>query len=240
MTTANAASENAAPSAVIRVVLVDDHALMRQGIAMILGASPDIEVVGEAGTGEEAVTVVRALSPDVVCMDVEMPGISGIDATRLLVEDPAITSRVLVLTTFEREDYLIAALSAGASGFLLKNSRPEVLADGIRAVAGGEALLSPEVTRAVIQRALTPSRATAAPASVASLTEREGEVLALVAQGLSNEEIAQQLFVGRATVKTHVSNVLMKLGLRDRVQAVSFAYRYGLVPLGSPPRGGGE
>ena len=240
MTTANAASENAAPSAVIRVVLVDDHALMRQGIAMILGASPDIEVVGEAGTGEEAVTVVRALSPDVVCMDVEMPGISGIDATRLLVEDPAITSRVLVLTTFEREDYLIAALSAGASGFLLKNSRPEVLADGIRAVAGGEALLSPEVTRAVIQRALTPSRATAAPASVASLTEREGEVLALVAQGLSNEGIAQQLFVGRATVKTHVSNVLMKLGLRDRVQAVSFAYRYGLVPLGSPPRGGGE
>lgn len=240
MTTANAASENAAPSAVIRVVLVDDHALMRQGIAMILGASPDIEVVGEAGTGEEAVTVVRALSPDVVCMDVEMPGISGIDATRLLVEDPAITSRVLVLTTFEREDYLIAALSAGASGFLLKNSRPEVLADGIRAVAGGEALLSPEVTRAVIQRALTPSRATAAPASVASLTEREGEVLALVAQGLSNEEIAQQLFVGRATVKTHVSNVLMKLGLRDRVQAVSFAYRYGLVPLGSPPRGGGK
>lgn len=243
MTTANAASENAAPSAVIRVVLVDDHALMRQGIAMILGASPDIEVVGEAGTGEEAVTVVRALSPDVVCMDVEMPGISGIDATRLLVEDPAITSRVLVLTTFEREDYLIAALSAGASGFLLKNSRPEVLADGIRAVAGGEALLSPEVTRAVIQRALTPSSATAAPAmpaSVASLTEREGEVLALVAQGLSNEEIAQQLFVGRATVKTHVSNVLMKLGLRDRVQAVSFAYRYGLVPLGSPPRGGGE
>lgn len=240
MTTANAASENAAPSAVIRVVLVDDHALMRQGIAMILGASPDIEVVGEAGTGEEAVTVVRALSPDVVCMDVEMSGISGIDATRLLVEDPAITSRVLVLTTFEREDYLIAALSAGASGFLLKNSRPEVLADGIRAVAGGEALLSPEVTRAVIQRALTPSRATAAPASVASLTEREGEVLALVAQGLSNEEIAQQLFVGRATVKTHVSNVLMKLGLRDRVQAVSFAYRYGLVPLGSPPRGGGE
>ena len=213
---------------------------MRQGIAMILGASPDIEVVGEAGTGEEAVTVVRALSPDVVCMDVEMPGISGIDATRLLVEDPAITSRVLVLTTFEREDYLIAALSAGASGFLLKNSRPEVLADGIRAVAGGEALLSPEVTRAVIQRALTPSRATAAPASVASLTEREGEVLALVAQGLSNEEIAQQLFVGRATVKTHVSNVLMKLGLRDRVQAVSFACRYGLVPLGSPPRGGGE
>lgn len=249
MTTASAASENTAPSEqitpsrAIRVVLVDDHALMRQGIAMILGSSPDIEVVGEAGTGEEAVTVVRDLYPDVVCMDVEMPGISGIEATRLLVEDPSVTSRVLVLTTFEREDYLIAALSAGASGFLLKNSRPEVLADGIRAVAGGEALLSPEVTRAVIQRALTPSPATIAPqvpASVATLTDREGEVLALVAKGLSNEEIAQQLFVGRATVKTHVSNVLMKLSLRDRVQAVSFAYRYGLAPLAPPPRGGGE
>ena len=253
MTTANTPSSHAAPPensgdlpAPIRVVLVDDHALMRQGIAMILGASPDIDVVGEAGTGEEAVQVVRELRPDVVCMDVEMPGISGIDATRLLVEDPAVATRVLVLTTFEREDYLIAALSAGASGFLLKNSRPEVLADGIRAVAGGEALLSPEVTRAVIARALTPSGASAAvpapvvPSSVATLTERESEVLALVAQGLSNEEIAQQLFVGRATVKTHVSNVLMKLALRDRVQAVSFAYRYGLVPLADPPRGGGH
>lgn len=234
----------------IRVVLVDDHALMRQGISTILSAQPDIEVVGEAGSGEEALDVVSRTKPDVVCMDVEMRGIGGIEATRRLVSDPAVTAHVLMLTTFEREDYLLAALDAGASGFLLKNARAENLVDGVRAIAAGEALLAPELTRAVIERAVARERsATAglaggvtatgpvglASASTASgvvpeqLTEREAEVLRLIAQGLSNDEIAEQLVIGRATVKTHVSNVLMKLSLRDRVQAVAYAYRTGLV-----------
>lgn len=216
----------------IRVVLVDDHALMRQGISTILSAQPDIEVVGEASSGEEALEVVRRARPDVVCMDVEMPGIGGLEATRQLVADPGVSAHVLMLTTFEREDYLIAALEAGASGFLLKNARPEHLVDGVRAIASGEALLAPELTRAVIERAVGRDRATsAAPSGVLPehLTEREGEVLRLIAQGLSNDEIAELLVIGRATVKTHVSNVLMKLSLRDRVQAVAFAYRSGLV-----------
>lgn len=216
----------------VRVVLVDDHELMRQGIRTILSAQPDLEVVGEAGTGEAALELVPRLKPDVVCMDVEMPGIGGIETTRRLVADPAVEAKVLMLTTFEREDYLLAALQAGASGFLLKNARPEHLVDGVRAVAAGEALLSPEVTRAVIERAvargvaLTPAAHGRMPQE---LTEREAEVLKLMARGLSNDEIAEALVVGRATVKTHVSNVLTKLALRDRVQAVAFAYRSGLV-----------
>jgi DNA-binding NarL/FixJ family response regulator len=218
----------------VRVVLVDDHALMRQGISTILSAQPDLEVVGEASTGEEALEVVRLTRPHVVCMDVEMPGIGGLEATRRLVSDPAVTAHILMLTTFEREDYLLAALDAGASGFLLKNARPEHLADGIRAIAAGEALLAPELTRAVIERAVARDRAhSASPAPLGvipeQLTEREVEVLRLMAEGLSNDEIAEALVVGRATVKTHVSNVLMKLSLRDRVQAVAFAYRSGLV-----------
>jgi len=215
----------------VRVVLVDDHALMRQGISTILSAQPDLEVVGEAGSGEEALELVPRVRPDVVCMDVEMPGIGGLEATRRLVADPSVTAGILVLTTFEREDYLLAALEAGASGFVLKNARPEILVDGIRAVAAGEALLSPAVTRAVIERAVRGSRpaAGAAPVVPEQLTEREVEVLRLLARGLSNDEIAEELTVGRATVKTHVSNVLMKLQLRDRVQAVAFAYRSGLV-----------
>lgn len=224
----------------IRVVLVDDHALMREGIATILSLQPDLEIVGLAGTGEEALALVRSTRPDVVCMDVEMPGMGGLEATRQLVADPEVQACVLVLTTFEREDYLLAALTAGASGFLLKNSRPEALAAGIRTVASGDSLLSPEVTRAVIARAVAGSAvpaghdaATAAPpaatsAAASSLTERELEVLRLLAQGMSNEEIAEALFVGRATIKTHVSNVLLKLALRDRVQAVAYAYRHGL------------
>ena len=217
---------------VVRVVLVDDHALMRQGISTILSAQPDLEVVGEAGSGEEALEVVLRTRPDVVCMDVEMPGIGGLEATRRLVGDPAVTAQILMLTTFEREDYLIAALEAGASGFLLKNARPENLVDGVRSIAAGEALLAPELTRAVIQRAVSAER-TLAPsvpgAAPEQLTEREVEVLRLIAGGLSNDEIAETLHIGRATVKTHVSNVLMKLSLRDRVQAVAFAYRSGLV-----------
>lgn len=212
----------------VRVLLVDDHALMRQGIRTILSAQSDLEVVGEAGSGEQALELVPRLRPDVVCMDVEMPGIGGLEATRRLVSDPGITARILMLTTFEREDYLLAALQAGASGFVLKNARPETLVDGIRAVAAGEALLSPEVTRAVIERAVSQERPqpTVIPEQ---LTDRELEVLRLMAEGLSNDEIAAHLTVGRATVKTHVSNVLMKLQLRDRVQAVAFAYRSGLV-----------
>ncbi len=249
----------------IRVVLVDDHALMREGIRTILSVQEDLQVVGQAGSGEEALKVVRESEPDVVCMDVEMPGMGGIEATRLLTADPDVAARVLVLTTFDREDYLIAALRAGASGFLLKNSRPEQLAEGIRSIAAGEALLAPELTMTVIRRVVEaesttdpPAGATAAvggrdgargpvdaaqysgesvhpagpDAVVAPLTDRELEVLRLLATGLSNDEIAAQLFVGRATVKTHVSNVLAKLGLRDRVQAVAYAYRAGLVPLG--------
>jgi len=218
----------------VRVVLVDDHALMRQGISTILSAQADLEVVGQASSGEEALEVVRLSRPDVICMDVEMPGMGGLEATRQLVADAAVTASILMLTTFEREDYLLAALDAGASGFLLKNARPEQLVDGVRAIAAGEALLAPEMTRAVIKRAVARDRTETTSASARGvipehLTEREVEVLRLMAEGLSNDEIAEALVVGRATVKTHVSNVLMKLSLRDRVQAVAFAYRSGLV-----------
>lgn len=219
----------------VRVMLVDDQALLRAGIATILRAQ-GVDVVGEAGSGREAVAMAQALRPDVICMDVQMPDMDGLEATRRIVEDPAVAARVLILTTFNREDYLLEALRAGASGFLLKNSRPEHLVDAIRAVAAGDALLAPEVTKAVIERAVSgaPSAGGAdddapCPADVAGvLTEREVEVLRLVARGLSNDEIAAELVLGRATVKTHVSNVLMKLGLRDRVQAVVFAYEHGI------------
>jgi DNA-binding NarL/FixJ family response regulator len=218
----------------IRVVLVDDHALMRQGISTILSAQPDIDVVGEASSGEEALEVVARTQPDVVCMDVEMRGIGGIEATRQLRSDPSVSAQVLMLTTFEREDYLLAALNAGASGFLLKNARAEALVDGVRSIAAGEALLAPELTRAVIERAIARERGEPAPTGAVdvvpeNLTEREAEVLRLIARGMSNNEIAELLVIGNTTVKTHVSNVLMKLSLRDRVQAVAYAYRNGLV-----------
>lgn len=222
----------------VRVMLVDDQALLRAGIATILGAQAGVVVVGEAGSGREAVAMARTLRPDVICMDVQMPGMDGLEATRHIVADPAVSARVLMLTTFNREDYLLEALRAGASGFLLKNSRPEHLVDAIRAVAAGDALLAPEVTRAVIERAMLPAPPPAdgetddgsgVPVAVRGLlTDREVEVLRLVARGLSNDEIAAELVLGRATVKTHVSNVLMKLGLRDRVQAVVFAYEHGV------------
>ncbi|MEV7973372.1 response regulator transcription factor [Cellulomonas sp. NPDC089187] len=216
-----------------RVLLADDQALLRSALATILDAAPDLTVVGQAGTGREAVALARELRPDVICMDVQMPELDGIEATRQIRSE--LDCAVLVLTTFNREDYLVEALNAGAAGFLLKNSRPEQLADAVRAVAAGDALLSPEVTRAVIARAM--GSASAEPtgpepcpgtAQVGQLTDRETEVLRLVAQGLSNDEIAAELVLGRATVKTHVSNLLTKLGLRDRVQAVVFAYRNGL------------
>lgn len=216
-------------TATVRVVLVDDQALLRAGIGTILSAHPQIEVVGEAGTGSQALEVVRATRPDVVCMDVQMPDMDGLEATRRIVADPQLTAAVVVLTTFNREDYLVEALRAGAVGYLLKTSRPEQLTEAVLSAAAGEGLLSPEVTRAVIARAVAgraPART--APQPVVPLTERESEVLTLVARGLNNDEIAAELVVSRATVKTHVSNLLAKLGLRDRVQAVVYAHEHGL------------
>ena len=212
----------------VRVVLADDQALLRAGIGTILSAHPAIDVVGQAGTGAEAVDVVRATRPDVVCMDVQMPDMDGLEATRRIVADPQLHAAVVVLTTFNREDYLLEALQAGAVGYLLKTSRPEQLTDAVLSAAAGEGLLSPEVTRAVIARAVAERSQVRTPAPVVPLTDREQEVLALVARGLNNDEIAAELFVSRATVKTHVSNLLAKLGVRDRVQAVVYAHEHGL------------
>ncbi len=223
-------------AAPLRVVLVDDQALVRSGFALILSIEDDIEIVGQADNGERAVELVRRTRPDVVLMDVQMPGLDGIDATRQIVADGL--SRVVILTTFDRDDYLFDGLSAGASGFLLKNADPDDLVSAVRAVGHGHALLAPEVTRRVIE-AMTEAAAGAAAGrgatreqrrALVTLTEREREVLELVAAGLSNAEIATRLHLGEATVKTHVSNVLAKLGVRDRVQAVVFAYQAGLTP----------
>jgi DNA-binding NarL/FixJ family response regulator len=213
----------------LRVVLADDQALVRTGFRMILSVEDDIEVVGEAADGAEAVDVVRRLRPDVVLMDVQMPGTDGVQATAQVVAGG--DTKVVMLTTFDRDDYLFDALRAGASGFLLKNTAPEDLVDAIHAVAAGHALLAPEVTRRVIAR-FASHRVGYRPDLLDALTDREREVLVLVAQGLSNAEIAGRLVLGEATVKTHVSRVLMKLGLRDRVQAVVFAYECGLVVPG--------
>jgi DNA-binding NarL/FixJ family response regulator len=209
-----------------RVLLADDHEMVRAGFRIILGSQPDLEIVGEAATGAEALARAAELAPDVICMDVQMPDMDGLEATRRIVADDSNTSAVLILTTFDRDDYLFEALSAGASGFLLKNSTPEQLIDAVRVVASGDALLSPAVTRRVIERfgAQADANPAEAPAALASLTDRESEVLQLVSQGLSNAEIASSLFVGEATVKSHVSKVLQKLGLRDRIQAVVWAY----------------
>lgn len=219
-------------TAAIRVLLVDDHAVMRAGFRMILESAGDISVVGEASTGVEAVAAASALRPDVICMDVQMPDMDGVEATRRIARDPSVEAAVVVVTTFDRDDYLFAALTAGASGFLLKNASPEHLIDAVRILARGDALLSPEVTRRVIGRfgngadIQAPARTTPA---AAGLTDRESEVLDLLAQGQSNAEIASTLFLGEATVKSHVSKVLMKLGVRDRIQAVVYAYKNGLV-----------
>ena len=220
----------------LRVLLVDDHAVMRAGFRMILESADDITVVGEAANGAEAVTQASALHPDVICMDVQMPDMDGLAATRLIVADPALHAAVVIVTTFDRDDYLFQALGAGASGFLLKNAGPEELIAAVRVAAAGDALLAPEVTRRVIARFVEgspttgpiPARSTNQAAPTPELTEREAEVLRLVAEALSNAEIAQRLFIGEATVKTHVSNVLQKLGARDRVAAVVYAHRHGL------------
>ncbi|TPX02168.1 response regulator transcription factor [Schumannella luteola] len=277
-------------SSAVRVLLVDDQELVRTGFRAILSAQPGVEVIGEAGDGIAAVSAAAELDPDVICMDVQMPGIDGLEATRRIV-DAGSRAAILVLTTFDSDDYLFRALAAGASGFLLKTARPEHLAEAVRVLAAGDALLSPEVTRRVIERfgagvraggadaaggrfgagaaelagsgaagpgavgpdavapgdgreatrpsagpdadahagADAPRASTVLPPEAALLTEREAEVLGHVARGLSNAEIAAELVVGEATVKTHVSNVLLKLRVRDRVQAVVWAYDSGFV-----------
>jgi DNA-binding NarL/FixJ family response regulator len=215
---------------VIRVLLVDDQELVRAGFRLILSAEPDLTVVGEAVDGDSGIAAARRLAPDVVLMDVQMPGTDGIAATRAVVEGTR--ARVVVLTTFDRDDYLFDALDAGASGFLLKNASPEELLHAVRVVAAGEALLDPSVTSRVIRRFAGRAAAAPEPEPPAGLTPREAEVLGLVAEGLSNGEIAARLVVGEATVKTHVSHLLAKLQARDRVQLVVHAYRGGLVPPG--------
>ena len=214
----------------VRVLIVDDQALVRAGFRMILDAEPEIEVVGEASDGDEAVAETRRLEPDVVLMDVRMPELDGIEATRRLLADGAST-KVVILTTFDLDQYVYEALRAGASGFLLKDVPPEQLVAGIHTIASGEALLAPAVTKRVIQEFVRrpPDSVRTPPPELAELTARELEVLKLVARGLANAEIAKELFVSDTTVKTHVAHVLMKLKLRDRVQAVVFAYESGLV-----------
>ncbi len=213
----------------LRVLLVDDHAMVRSGFAMVLSVEDDIEVVGEAADGVQALEQARAVRPDVVLMDVQMPRMDGIEATRHLVAEDL--GHVVIVTTFDRDDYLFDALQAGASGFLLKNAGPEQLLDAVRAAGRGHALLAPEVTRRVIAQMAGDRAAQDKPerAALGRLTAREREVLVLLARGLSNSEVAAALVLGEATVKTHVSSVLAKLHLRDRVQAVVYAYEAGLI-----------
>ena len=213
------------------VLIADDQALVRAGFRMILEAEEDMEVVGEAADGREAVEETRRLRPDVVLMDVRMPDVDGIEATRRLLGEDGAEAKIVMLTTFDMDEYVYDALRAGASGFLLKDVPPEQLVDGIRAVASGDALLAPSVTRRVIEEFVRrpPDSVRTAPPELAELTARELEVLKLVARGLANAEIAKELFISETTVKTHVAHVLMKLKLRDRVQAVVFAYESGLV-----------
>ena len=211
-----------------QVLIADDDDLMRAGLVELLTADPGIEIVGQAATGRQAVEQTRRLAPDVVLMDVRMPDLDGISATRALAQ-AAPAARVLILTTFEQDDYVFGALRAGASGFLLKRTRPEELIAAVHTVAAGEALLSPSVTRRVIDRmAQQPTPELADQAKLEALTPREREVLERLARGLSNREIAAALAVEESTVRTHVKRVLMKLGLRDRVQAVIFAYESGV------------
>jgi DNA-binding NarL/FixJ family response regulator len=217
----------------IRVLLVDDQALIRAGFRMILDAEEDLEVVGECADGTQAVDSVRRLKPDVVLMDIRMPEMDGIEATRLVADGEG-APKVLMLTTFDLDEYVYDALRAGASGFLLKDVPAEQLIDGIRVVAEGEALLAPSVTRRLIQEFSRGAVAQqSAPAELEELTPRELEVFKLIARGMSNAEIAAELIVSETTVKTHVARVLMKLGVRDRVQAVVLAYESGVVAPGA-------
>jgi DNA-binding NarL/FixJ family response regulator len=216
----------------ITVLLADDQKLVRTGFRLILESEEDVEVVGEAEDGEQALAALRREQPDVVLMDIQMPRLDGIAATRRIGDDAGIRSRVVILTTFEQDDYVFEALRAGASGFLLKNAPPEQLVEAVRTVAAGDALLAPAITRRVIEDYARRSAPRRGDPRVELLTERELEVLRLLATGKSNAELAAQLFLGEGTIKTHVSHVLAKLGLRDRVQAVVFAYETGLVEPG--------
>jgi DNA-binding NarL/FixJ family response regulator len=217
---------------VIRVLIADDQALVRGGFRMILDAQEDIEVVAEASDGQQALAQAQALEPDVVLMDIRMPELDGLEATRQLVSGNG-SARVLMLTTFDLDEYVYEAMKAGASGFLLKDVRPEQLAEAVRVVAAGDSLLAPAITQRLIAEFVRrPPPGSGAPTELSELTERELEVLKLIARGLSNGEIATALFVSEATVKTHVTHVLTKLKLRDRVQAVVLAYESGLVHPG--------
>ena len=218
----------------IRVLIADDQAMVRAGFRMILEMQNDIEVVGEAADGAETIAAVRKLKPDIMLMDIQMPGIDGLEATRRIVEmHEEVPTKVLILTTFERDDYIFEALRAGACGFLLKNATPEDLVAGIRTVAEGNALLAPSVTRRVIARFAGQPKSKDYADSLNRLTTREVDILKSIARGKTNAEIAQELFIGEATVRTHVSNLLSKLDLRDRVQVVAFAYESGIIQPGS-------
>jgi DNA-binding NarL/FixJ family response regulator len=212
----------------INVLIADDQAMMRTGLRLILEAEPDLAVVGEAADGTSAVTNARALRPDVVVMDIRMPVLDGIEATRLL-SGSAPRTRVLILTTFDIDEHILDALRAGASGFLVKDDAPHALVDAIRTIAAGDAVLAPSVTRRLLDRFAQLPGPGQTPTDLSSLTAREREVLALIGRGLSNAEIASMLTVSEATIKTHVGHVLMKLNLRDRVQTVIYAYESGLV-----------
>ena len=217
----------------IRVLLADDQALVRAGFRALLDAQPDMEVVGEAADGEEAVALARAHAPDVVLMDIRMPGLDGLAATRRIADDERLRgAKVVILTTFELDEYVYEALRVGASGFLVKDTEPDELLRGVRVVAGGDALLSPSVTRRLIGEFAVRAKAPPPSATLDALTDREREVMALAAQGLSNEQIAGRLVVSAATAKTHVSRAMVKLGARDRAQLVVHAYESGLVRPG--------
>jgi DNA-binding NarL/FixJ family response regulator len=218
----------------VTVVLVDDQELMRSGLRVLIDSEPDLTVVGEAGTGVEALDLVRRTRPDVVLMDIRMPVMDGIEATRRIVDDPdTAETRIVVLTTFERDEYIHDALRAGASGFLLKDTPPGNVLRAIKVVAGGDALLSPQVTRRLIEDyASRPEPQVAVPPEIETLTPREREVLGLVARGMSNEEIATELVISQLTAKTHVSRILYKLHARDRAQLVMLAYEAGVVVPG--------
>jgi DNA-binding NarL/FixJ family response regulator len=223
----------------IRVLLVDDQALVRGGFRSILDGQDDIDVVGEASDGLEAVEQALQLKPDVLLMDIRMPRLDGIEATRRVLGTPQVAARVLILTTFDHDAYVYEALRAGASGFLLKSAPPRELAGAIRTVAAGHSLLSPEITRRMIEEYVRrPQPGSGPPAELTALTPRELEVFGLIAEGRSNAEIAAALFLSEPTVKTHVTRILSKLNLRDRVQAVVLAYECGLVQPGSPASAG--
>jgi DNA-binding NarL/FixJ family response regulator len=218
----------------IAVLIVDDQALARTGLRMVLELEPDIDIVGEASDGEEAVAMAATSNPDVILMDVRMPNMNGLEATRRIIRSRDQAPRVLILTTFDLDEYVYEALLAGASGFVLKDIPPEQLVEAIHVVAQGDALLSPTITRRLIEEFVRrpPSVAQALPPELAQLTAREAEILRFVARGLSNAEIAAQAFVSEPTVKTHIARILMKLGLRDRVQVVVYAYEHGLAKPG--------